>query len=97
MFHLQFGRFSGSRSRYGWLVQLSLMIGLLITAMLITVPAVAASEQKPQQKHTLTLNKKWIGDFDGMVTDRIIIYKYYIAYSMIVSQMEKKEQLRKKK
>jgi membrane-bound lytic murein transglycosylase MltF len=25
------------------------------------------------------------------------IYKYYIAYSMIVSQMEKKEQLRKKK
>jgi len=72
MFHLQFGIFSGSRSRYGWLVRASLMIGLLITAMFISVAGVAASEQEPQQKDTLTLNKKWIGDFDGMVKNHII-------------------------
>ena len=72
MFHLQLGRFSGSRSRYGWLVRASLMIVLLITTVFITESAAAASEKKPQQKHTLTLNKKWIGDFDGMLKSRII-------------------------
>jgi len=79
MFHLQFGRFSGSRSRYGWRIRLSLMTGLLITTLFITVPALAASEQQPQQKHTLTLNKKWIGDFDGMVKDRSI--RVLVVYS----------------
>jgi membrane-bound lytic murein transglycosylase MltF len=79
MFHLQFGRFSGSRSRYRWLVQFSLMIVLLITAVFITESAAAASEKKPQQKHTLTLNQKWIGDFDGMVKDRVI--RVLVVYS----------------
>ncbi len=79
MFHLQFGRFSGSRSRYRWLVQFSLMIVLLITTVFITGSAAAASEKKPQQKHTMTLNQKWIGDFDGMVKERII--RVLVVYS----------------
>ena len=79
MFHLQFGRFSGSRSRYRWLVRLSLMIVLLITTVFITESAVAASEKKPQQKPTLTLNQKWIGDFDGMLKERII--RVLVVYS----------------
>ncbi|MBW2657076.1 MAG: lytic transglycosylase F [Deltaproteobacteria bacterium] len=79
MFHLQFGRFSGSRSRYRWLVQFSLMIVLLITTVFITGSAAAASGKKPQQKHTMTLNQKWIGDFDGMVKDRII--RVLVVYS----------------
>ncbi len=79
MFHLQFGRFSGSRSRYRWLVQFSLMIVLLIATVFITGSAVAASEKKPQQKHTMTLNQKWIGDFDGMVKERII--RVLVVYS----------------
>ena len=45
MFHLQFRRFSGSRSRYGWLVQFSLMIVLLITTVVITATAAAATEK----------------------------------------------------
>ncbi len=79
MFHLQFERFSGFRSRYRLLVRLSLMIVLLITTVFITESAVAASEKKPQQKHTLTLNQKWIGDFDGMLKERII--RVLVVYS----------------
>ncbi len=79
MFHLQFGRFSGYRSRYRWLVQFSFMIVLLITTVFITGSAAAASEKKPQQKHALTLNQKWVGDFDGMVKDRII--RVLVVYS----------------
>jgi membrane-bound lytic murein transglycosylase MltF len=79
MLHLPFGRFSETLSRFGWLARFSLLIGLLITALFITVAAVAASEQKPQQKHSITLNKKWVGDFDGMVEDRII--RVLVVYS----------------
>jgi membrane-bound lytic murein transglycosylase MltF len=55
------------------------MIVLLITTVFITGSAAAASEKKPQQKHALTLNKKWIGDFDGMVKERII--RVLVVYS----------------
>jgi membrane-bound lytic murein transglycosylase MltF len=58
------------------------MIVLLITTVFITGSAAAASEKKPQQKHTMTLNQKWIGDFDdfdGMVKERII--RVLVVYS----------------
>jgi membrane-bound lytic murein transglycosylase MltF len=55
------------------------MIVLLITTVFITGSAAAASEKKPQQKHALTLNQKWVGDFDGMVKDRII--RVLVVYS----------------
>jgi len=52
---------------------------LLITASLIAGSATAASDKKPQPEEFLAPNRKWLGDFDGMLKDRVI--RVLVAYS----------------
>ena len=52
---------------------------LLITASLIAGSATEASDKKPQPEEFLAPNRKWLGDFDGMLKDRVI--RVLVAYS----------------
>ena len=56
-----------------------LLVIFLIAVMLIAGSVAEASEKKAQQTSSLKLNKKWIGDFDGMVKDRVI--RVLVVYS----------------
>ena len=62
----------GRRTPYG------LIIAFLITAILIAGSA-DASDKKPLQEEFLAPNRKWAGDFDGMLKDRVI--RVLVAYS----------------
>jgi len=76
MFYLQFGR---PWRRYGRPVLYSLVIVFQMAAMLTAWPAAAASDKRSQQEQSLDLNVKWLGDFDGMVKDRVI--RVLVIYS----------------
>jgi len=76
MFNLQFGR---PWRRCGRLVQYGLIIAFLITASLIAGSAAEAAYKKPLQKKYQAPNRKWTGDFDGMLKDRVI--RVLVAYS----------------
>jgi membrane-bound lytic murein transglycosylase MltF len=52
---------------------------LLITASLIAGSSTDASDKKPQPEEFLAPNRKWLGDFDGMLKDRVI--RVLVAYS----------------
>ena len=69
----------GRWSRYGRSAQYGLMFVFLITVILTAMSSVAASDKKPQQGQSLTLNHQWTGDFDGMVKDRVI--RVLVAFS----------------
>jgi len=65
--------------RCGGLIQYGLITGFLITAILITGSAAAAADKKPQPAQSLAPNKKWTGDFDRMLKNRVI--RALVAYS----------------
>ena len=66
-------RFIGSPLRY------CLILAFLIAAILVGGSVAEASEKKPPQDESLDLTRKWIGDFDGMLKDRVI--RVLVAYS----------------
>ena len=76
MFNLQFGR---PWRRYGRPVQYGLKIAFLITVILITGASAEAADKKPLQEKYQAPNRKWTGDFDGMLKDRVI--RVVVAYS----------------
>ena len=79
MSHLRYGGF-GKRWRCKVrLVHGHLLVIFLIAVMLIAGSVAEASEKKAQQTSSLKLNEKWIGDFDGMVKDRVI--RVLVVYS----------------
>ncbi len=79
MLHLNFGG-SGERWRHNArLVHGHLVVIFLIAVLLIAASVVEASEKMAQQASSLNLNKKWIGDFDGMAKDRVI--RVLVVYS----------------
>jgi len=59
--------------------QYGLIFAFLITASLIAGFAAEASDKKPLQAKSPVPNKKWMGDFDGMLKDRVI--RAVVAYS----------------
>jgi ABC-type amino acid transport substrate-binding protein len=65
--------------RGGRSAQYGLIIAFLITAILIAGSAADASDKKPLQEEFLAPNRKWVGDFDGMLKDRVI--RVLVAYS----------------
>ncbi|MFC1879894.1 transglycosylase SLT domain-containing protein [Thermodesulfobacteriota bacterium] len=76
MFNLQFER---PWRRYGRPVQYGLIIAFLITVILITGASAEAADKKPLQEKYQAPNRKWTGDFDGMLKDRVI--RAVVAYS----------------
>jgi membrane-bound lytic murein transglycosylase MltF len=55
------------------------MMIFLIMASLIGAPVAKASDKTPPQAQSTVPNKKWIGDFDGMLKARVI--RVLVAYS----------------
>ena len=56
-----------------------LIMSFLVTASLMAASVAEASDQAPPQHQYTVPNKKWIGDFDGMVKDRVI--RVLVVYS----------------
>ena len=56
-----------------------LICALMIVASLIAGSTAEASEKKSQPEPSLEINKKWTGDFDGMLKDRVI--RVLVSYS----------------
>ena len=72
MFHYKF-KVSGRRWKWmSRLVYSPLVMVCMTVALLGSGPAAIASEKKAQQPSNLMLNQKWMGDFDGMLKDRVI-------------------------
>jgi len=76
MFYLRLAR---PWHRCARLFQYGLIFAFLITASLIAGLVAEASDKKPLQAKSPVPNKKWMGDFDGMLKDRVI--RVLVAYS----------------
>jgi membrane-bound lytic murein transglycosylase MltF len=59
--------------------QVSYSLAILITAILMTGSVVEAADNKSLRKPSPVPNRKWIGDFDGMLKNRVI--RVLVAYS----------------
>jgi len=79
MSHLRLKGFGRRWRCKGRLVHGHLLVIFLIAVMLIAGSGAEASEKKAQQTSSLKLNKKWVGDFDGMVKNRVI--RVLVVYS----------------
>ena len=64
---------------FGRPVQYGLIIAFLITASLIAGASAEAADKKPLPEQSPVPNRKWTGDFDGMLKDRVI--RVLVAYS----------------
>jgi hypothetical protein len=76
MFYLRLAR---PWRRYGRPIQYGLIIAFLITAILIAGASAEAADKKPLPEQSPVPNRKWTGDFDSMLKDRII--RVLVAYS----------------
>jgi membrane-bound lytic murein transglycosylase MltF len=76
MFYLRLER---TWRRWGRPVPYGLITAFLITAILFAGASTEAADKKPLPEQSLALNKKWTGDFDGMLKDRVI--RVLVAYS----------------
>ena len=72
-------RWEGPRRLLGRAVGYGLIFAFLITASLIAGSVAEASDNKPLQDQSVAPNRKWMGDFDGMLKDRVI--RVLVAYS----------------
>ncbi len=72
-------RLTGHRCNCGRPILCGLVMTVLITAGLMAASVAKASDQQPPQHQYTVPNKKWIGDFDGMLKDRVI--RVLVAYS----------------
>jgi hypothetical protein len=76
MFYLRLAR---PWRRCGRPIQYGLIIAFLITIILITGASAEAADKKPLPEKYQAPNRKWTGDFDGMLKDRVI--RVLVAYS----------------
>jgi len=60
-------------------IRCCLILAFLITACLMAGPAAKASDKAPPEAQSEVPNKKWAGDFDGMLKARVI--RVLVAYS----------------
>lgn len=60
-------------------IRCCLILAFLITACLMAGPAAKASDKAPPEAPSEVPNKKWVGDFDGMLKARVI--RVLVAYS----------------
>ena len=67
------------RCNCGRMILCGLIMTFLIMAGLIAAPAATASDKTASQPQSEVPNKKWIGDFDGMLKDRVI--RVLVVYS----------------
>jgi membrane-bound lytic murein transglycosylase MltF len=76
MFYLRLAR---PWRRYGRPIQYGLIIAFLIAAILIAGASAEAADKKPLPEQSPVPNRKWTGDFGGMLKDRVI--RVLVAYS----------------
>jgi len=79
MVHQRSGSTGEQWRRNRRLIQGHLVIAFMLAVMLIGGSAAEGPEKKARPAQSVSLNKKWVGDLDGMVKDRVI--RVLVVYS----------------
>jgi membrane-bound lytic murein transglycosylase MltF len=78
------------RNRDFALARSFLLVTILITVLPVLITKTAASDEKSPTGQALLKNEKWLGDFDGMVKDRVI--RALVVYSKTFYFLDKARQ-----